>query len=374
MASPCPRWHFRLWWIVPVTLLASSDIAAETRLLGTPAIRIPPGASGGAMELHLTADANETLVLVAGDLVDRSTKEVLPGTIVFDPASLPIEAGRQYQVRAVATGIQFEGDADVDVMNRGVKIGSLVVARSAFAVTVATTPVMFRTGTKTAIMLRNESRHPLALRWMLQIGPDKYCAPPDGNTQKPCDTVQQWSAVRLPPKDAQSIEIQPPLAWFDTTGWFSERRQDATLWLALGDELTKRQLTVASILQGRGYPGQTTWIVVLLTLGALLSLVVRHWVPNMQRKRELKEQIRRVKAKIDCFSDEIAEDLREQTGVQVTLIDSRRKLVWTIVPDYASIAAQCAQALVILEKRVDLIEDTDSVYQAVRVKWESCPP
>jgi hypothetical protein len=157
-------------------------------------------------------------------------------------------------------------------------------------------------------------------------------------------------------------------------GLFSERRQDATLWLAFPDELPKRQLAVASIIRGGGYPGQTVWIVVLLTLGALMSLVVRHWVPNMQRKRELKEQIRRVKGKVACFSEDIAEDLREQTRVQVKLLDSRRKSVWTIVPDYATIAAQCAQALAILEKRVDLIEETDSVYQAVRVKWESCPP
>ncbi len=359
--------------VIAIVGLTAGDTTAETSLRGTAAIRIPPGESSGAVELYLVADANGMLVLTAGDLIDRSTKEVLPGTVTFEPATLSVEAGQQYKIRAVASKILFEGDADVDVMSRGAKIGSIVVARSPFAVTLPETAAVFRPGAKTAIALRNDSRHALTLRWMLQIGPVKYCGPPTA-ARKSCDAVTQWSVVSIPPKDAQSIEVEPPLEWFPTTRWVSAWREDATLWLALTDDLPKRQLRMASLLQGSGYPGQTAWIVILLALGALLSLVVRHWVPNMQRKRELKEQIRRVKAKVGCFSEDIAEDLREQTRVQVTLIDSRRKSVWTIVPDYATIAAQSAQALAILEKRVDLIEATDSAYQAVRVKWESCPP
>ena len=94
----------------------------------------------------------------------------------------------------------------------------------------------------------------------------------------------------------------------------------------------------------------------------------------MQRKRELQDQIRRVRSKINGFSDEIDNQVRALARVQVFCFDSLRKSMWTIFPDYAAVAVACARGIARLERRVDLIEELDSVYAIERVKWETSPP
>jgi hypothetical protein len=155
---------------------------------------------------------------------------------------------------------------------------------------------------------------------------------------------------------------------------FSEVTKEATLWLTFPGDLPKRALKMKANLQGRWYEFQFLWIFLLLTMGALFSLIVRHWVPNTQRKRELKEQIRRVRLKIDGFSEDIEPDLRVLTQVQVRVLDAQRKATWTFMPDYVTVAAQCSQGIAMLERRVDLIEEIDSVCESERVKWDACPP
>ncbi len=350
-------------------LIATTTAAAPITVVGPAAIRIPASANSGTATLHVKSDTRTHLTLSVGDLVDRSTKDVLPGTVTFDPAALDAEPGQVYKIKATASGILFEGDVEVDILNEGTKIGSLVVARSQFAVTLSESRALLQCGQKTALTLRNDSRDPYELLWMAQIGAQKYCG-----SGKDCESTSNWLSVRIPPKDQVSIEFEPPADWFDGAGAFSERMKEATLWLAFPGDVPKRALTLQASLQGRFYPGQTLWIIIFLAMGAFFSLIVRHWVPNTQRKRDLKDQLRRISLKIDGFSPDIEADLRTQTRVQWELQNTLRKSTWTILPDYATVAAQCAQSIALLERRVDLIEAIDSVCERQRVLWDTCPP
>ena len=104
-----------------------------------------------------------------------------------------------------------------------------------------------------------------------------------------------------------------------------------------------------------------------------MSLLVRYWVPNMQRKRDLKDQIRRIQSKIYGLSCENDSTLRALVLVQLNLLDALRKSRATFLPDYATVAAVGAQAAAILERRVEMIEEIDSTYEQTAVKWECTP-
>ena len=272
-------WLCALPYTILICFLMAPPAGAAVTVAELGAIRIPASADSGVATLRVRSDRTESLILSAGEVVDRSTKEVLPGTVTFEPAALDVEPGRTYEIKVTVSKLFFEGEAEVDVLNQREKIGSLVVARAPFAVTLADAQALFRPGEKTAITLRNDARYPYKVRWMMQIGLHKYCG-----VGRDCEEVANWSSVNIPPKDGASIEIDPPGGWFDWTGLFSEGTKEATLWLALRGDLPKRALKLTANLQGCIYPGQTLWILTFLTLGALFSLIVRHWVPNTRRK------------------------------------------------------------------------------------------
>jgi hypothetical protein len=63
------------------------------------------------------------------------------------------------------------------------------------------------------------------------------------------------------------------------------------------------------------------------------------------------------------------------TQVQRDLLDALRKSAWTFMPDYETVATRCSQGVAMLERRVDLIEELDSVYEKQRERWDiSLPP
>jgi hypothetical protein len=366
----------RLAWLSPwlfalgMCCVIPFPAAAAVTVPSPVAIRLPASTDTGVATLRVSSDSPESLLLSAGALVDKATQESLPGTVGFEPATLEVESGRTYEIKVTVTQILFEGEAEVDILNQGAPIGSLLVTRAPLAVQLVDPHAVFRRGEKTAVTLQNDARYPYDLRWMVQIGVHKYCG-----AGAACEAVATWSPVVLPPKDRATIDIEPPPAWFDRVGRFSEVRQDATLWLAFpGGQLPKRTLPLQAHVQGRSYPPQTLWIFIFLTIGALSSLIVRHWVPNSQRKRDLKEHIRELRLKIDGFSDDISADLRVQTRVQCHLLDIVRKSTWTIMPDYATVAAQCTQGITMLARRAHLIEEIDSVCEKQRVKWDMSPP
>ena len=175
--------------------------------------------------------------------------------------------------------------------------------------------------------------------------------------------------------------VPPPAGWFASPGpaflsrlgTFRTRVEDASLWLALPNDVPKKTLPIKANLSGSLY-AELIWIVLLLALGATMSLLVRYWVPNMQRKRDLKDQTRRIRNKIDGISGEIDSTLRALVLVQLNLLDAVRKSIATIFPDYATVANVCAQAAALLERRVEMIEQIDSTYEQAATTWEQSPP
>jgi hypothetical protein len=359
----------RLGASVIFLLIAPLTFDAAT-VTGPTAIRIPASEHKGSVILSMRSDSAEKLVLSAGELVDKATKEALPGAVMIEPRSLEVIPGQTYDIKVTASNIFFEGEVNVDLFNHGEKIGSLVVARAPFAVNLADTQISFRRGQMTAITLRNDARYPYDVRWMMQMGARAFCG--EGKTD--CDKTNNWLSARIPPKDSASIAFNPPADWFVWTEVFSRETKEATLWLAIGDDLPKRAITVKANMEGKYYLGSFLRTLTLLAMGALFSLIVRHWVPNMHRKRELKERIRGIRQTINGFSPDIEADLRAMTWAQSNLLDQMRKSTKTFLPEYATLAAQCAQGIDMLERRVNLIEEIDSICEEQRVKWDGSPP
>jgi P pilus assembly chaperone PapD len=170
LAGQSPAMIRHLVWccIRPLSILICSLLVTHAAAAVTGAelarIRIPASADSGVATLRVRGDNTKRLILSASAFVDRSRKEVLPGIVAFEQATVDVKPGRTYDMKVTVSKIFFEGEAEVDVLNRGVKIGSLVVARAPFAVTVADAQALLRSGKKTAITLRNDARDPYDVR------------------------------------------------------------------------------------------------------------------------------------------------------------------------------------------------------------------
>lgn len=354
--------------IVSFLLVVLAPLAsAEVKLVGSPAMRMPASSDSTEAILHLQSDQKERVSLSLGELVNKSTKEVLPIDVTFDPSTLDMEPDRIFSVKVSVSKVYFEGEAEADILSQGVSTGVLRIARSGLEVSlVGGAEIFFRKGEGTVVQLRNDSRYRYELGWMVQIGGEKYCG-----SNSSCEMIQNWKSVVLPPKGMSSVEIDPPSAWF---GWFGQQNRDATLWLAFPGALPTRAIAFQAKLRDPLYPDHASSIVLWLALGALFSLIVRHWVPNSQRKRELKDQIRQISNKIAGISTEIDATLRVLVREHCNWLDVLQKSMYTIMPDYTTIAQRCGQAIALLERRVDLIEEIDTVYEQLSTWWESCPP
>ena len=344
-------------------------------LVGRPVIQFDASRRDGTGALRVISPTDRNVVLDAGPLIDPQTKDTIAAAINLEPAELSLVANVPQTVTATVSGVLVDGSAEFEILAGTMRVGTVTVTRGPFAVSVAGDPVTFETGKTTVLTLRNDSRHQYTVKWMINLGPHRYCGGPvqHGEAPRACDeTATTWSEVKIPPKDSNQIHIVPPDDWFDTS--VTSKPENVTLSLAPGPDLPKRVQQLAVTLVGPRVAWQPYFILSWLLLGAVMSLLVRHWVPNTQRKRDLKEHTGRVRAKIDAFSDDIDYELRAQTRVQGHLLESLRRSAYTAFPHYESVATQCAAGLSMLEKRVDLIEEIDSVFAIERVKWQSCPP
>src|SRR5262245_28705847 len=231
----------------------STTASSTLSVIETPAVRLPASSHEGKGRLRLRATGDQRVLLTVGPLTDLATKEVLPATIAFaetasQAAEFDMKANTVYDIAVTVSKVFFEGEAQAPILNQNTKIGDLQIVRSAFAVNLLSdSPIVFRENTTTAIPIRNDSRDAYVVSWMMQIGADKYC----GNGRDSCDNVKNWATVTLQPKERAYIEVTPPVAWFRDAlpGWFRytgalrHRVTDATLSLALPNDVPRRTLT-----------------------------------------------------------------------------------------------------------------------------------
>ncbi len=360
---------------VPLLIVLLVGVAsAAVTVVELPAVRIPASSHSATVTMRLRSDQAERVSFSHRALVTADNK-VVPATMTFSPAAVDFEVQRLYDVQIQVSGVLFEGSAASVLLANGAELDSLEVTRTpAAVVVVGGSQITFEKGRREPIAIRNNSNETLTLHWMVQLGADRYC----GETPD-CGTAGKWAAVTLPPGNEATLVVEPPRNWFQASRWFGLRgvARRAKLVLALpsveGVDLPREEFPLQATLYG-WHPGDKTYVILLLALGALFSLVVRHWVPNTQRKRDLKDRIKRVRAKIDGISGNIDSPVRVLARVECNLIDAHRKAMWTIVPDYESIANTCAQGLRVLDRRVDLIEEADSIYDLLAGKWRDCPP
>lgn len=372
----------------------ATQTAPSVSVVESRPVRLDAASHSGQGLLRVRSTTSDRILLTLGPLVDLATKEVLPATVIFAEATskgpdFDPTPNQIHDVTVTVSKVFFEGEAQAPILNRGQKIGDLQITRAPFAVSlVSDQPIEMRHGDRSAIGIRNDSRDVYQLSWMIQIGAEKHCGLKEiGDTDnketvaRNCDDVNDWAKVTVQPKERSVIDVSPPAEWFGSPGpsplkWlgrFRRRVEDGSLWLALPNDVPKKTLPIKANLSGSLY-AELIWIVLLLALGATMSLLVRYWVPNMQRKRDLKDQTRRIRNKIDGISGEIDSTLRALVLVQLNLLDAVRKSIATIFPDYATVANVCAQAATLLERRVEMIEQIDSTYEQAATTWEQSPP
>src|SRR5688572_8394941 len=298
-------------WLLLIIAGTAVRSWAKVKPMELPVARIAADTDKVTVAMRLQSDTTEKVTLSAGDVTLKETKDVLPATVTFDQASVALQPNQPAEVKVTVARMFAEGEATAEIRVQGEKLGELRIVRYGAGLRLQHTWLQFHKGRPTALQVKNETQFPYTVGWMMQIGAVKVCGQgPD----KPCETVENWKTVTIPAKNTAIIEVEPAAAWFDR--WYPGTEQ-ARLTLAFAqaaDQLPKVEMHFAANLAGSwsmmATKLQTLWIVLLLALGGLLSLLVRHWVPNSQKKRELKEHVHRVRQKIKGLSGEIDSVLR----------------------------------------------------------------
>jgi hypothetical protein len=127
---------------------AAPSSATAVALTAERSIQIAPFEQEGTTTLRLTREslpasadkasehAPGTIRLSAGPIVEKVSKEALPGSLAFDPERIELAPGQSVQVQVTASGILFEGDAEADILGQGNKLGSVSITRAPLGVTV----------------------------------------------------------------------------------------------------------------------------------------------------------------------------------------------------------------------------------------------
>jgi hypothetical protein len=348
---------------------------AAVKLVELPAVRIWASTDKATVVMRLASDSGDSVALSAGDVVLTSNRAVLPAKVTFDPAEAKLAANQITTVKVNVERMFAEGSATAEIRNQGVRLGELLIERFGPGLVLERSWLVFRPGRATALRVKNSTQVPYTVGWMVEIGAVKACGQA---VERSCEAVENWKTLTIPPRTAPTIEIEPPPAWFQR--WRDETTA-ARLTLAFSGspvELPRVELPFEARLSG-GIPPRfrralnMLWLLLLLIIGGVLSLLVRHWVPNIRRKRDLKDHIQKVREKIRGISGEIESVLRVMVRVGILALEARRKSKRTFLPDYETVAAACEARLAKLERQVDLIEQIDSIHDWISGQWERYP-
>ena len=274
-------------------------------------------AGDGAVIFTLTDPAGTApvaLALTVGPVLDTATHSILSGaaaTLTSMVGTLPttIAPGQVLSLKASVTGIASASDAEFAIFNAGSQIGTVTefASDAAFAITLEgdgtlDKPLAYTMGNPVSISLKNGDARSYHLHWDFQINnqseasDDSYISP-NGViriTFKP--KTQHFSRLDLiHPSKQQGVLI---LSLIAPPGIHPGLAPALSLPVSLVMQMVSLSLTMTA---------SYTYVALLLLMGGFLSFLGTSMLPNIQRKGDLKAQVK---------------DLANRTSTVSTRIDS----------------------------------------------------
>jgi hypothetical protein len=379
----------------PPATPAAAPAAPQVEIAPPKSIVLDPltGTGGGLLMLRNKARSPVKVMLSAGDVKSTTTGQPLRAAVTF---SKPGDAaGKDIYEETVAPGatspvqvnvadLNEAGEVQIALNNFDQAVAALKVLNFKFTFAVKlgsdNPEVRFERGRPTQITLFNDDDVGYPVDWRIYVkGRLLYDSLRDNKPPLP-----------LPPKGAANIDLPAAADLFSDAGSkvsaiFREETQDGVLELRprlktdfVGGYMPAKSIAFKARL---GYWSSfvqqllgTLIVLCVLFLGGVVSLLLSHYLPNILRRRDVKDRLSVVAAKCSNISDRIDSSLRVLVRVEQRRLKELLKLHPIISPDMGRIFTQCEQGILTLGRRVGLLEKVDSIYERINNLSAVCPP
>lgn len=347
----------------PVFVVSAISDEATVRVLlrGLDALPGPSDIEAGL----LTSTQQPNIVL-------RPLVELLPGTAVLT------KTGVYADLRI--HGLVVFGESSMPLLFKGKQVESLRFSKPGLVAKPAGEGgFVARENSPLPLVLENPSNLEYKLvRARLRFGDNDVCVfyaerfPPEKNPSKTgsatCEKYADWTQFQIPRYAQVTLRADPAKAWFldSSTGFARSGKQKGWLTLrfqaATDGPIYEQNLP----LEIQFEPSSGTlfhsllWVAVLLVVGALISLALRVSLPNIMRKRQLKDQLDHAAKLTASISTEVDSNLRVLLRVERLALDEIRQAAWPLGPSYVDFAQRVEQGLPTLKRRIDAVRRLDA--------------
>jgi hypothetical protein len=346
--------------------------AQAISLVGDLSLTVNPESSSASREIFLrnSCDGRVTAPLTVTDFVSETTRSPLRTETAVSQLE---DDGTWKRVRIVMVPEKGDRLLKLDVSNLwdsgkstarlafgDRELGALSAHnyRLPLPISLTTpTPVTLRRAEIASLILSNGGAHTYPITWTFGMGDERV-----------------GGDVVLSPNADAEIRIEPKEPWFEggLESYFKSAEKTTILTVAMrGAEgetapaLPRKSFSVPVKLEThsarvRAWVSNLT-VLLLLTIGAVFSLVVNNWVPNRLRRVALRQKIHVLANRTRAISDRTVSLLRVRLRVQRNQEEERLDAAWTASPHFETVAAEVARSLDDLSARVDLVSRIDEL-------------
>lgn len=293
-----------------------------------------------------------------------------------------------FQVDLKIGGLIAFGESSAPLLHKGRQVEVLRFARPGLMVkTTADGGLVAREGSPFALVLENPlDAHYPAVRARLRFADQDICVfkaekfvpavISSSNDPGSCNQYTHWTSFEIPRNAPVTLRAEPPRSWFfdPATGLARSGKRKGWLTLRYGDGTSIHEQTLPLEVQfepgNRSLLGSLVWVFLLLAAGALLSLLLRVWVPNIKRKQQLRDKLGEAAELTATISTEVDSNLRVLLRVERLALDEIRRATWPLSPAYATFAQRVEQSLPILTRRIEAVRQLDAALIRHRLLME----
>lgn len=339
-------------------------------------------------------EAEPVLADFSSGLVTNDEQPNLVSRPSIDFAAKPSKTeDRAYVVDLLVGGLFAFGQSSVPLLHKGTLVETLRVSRPGLVVKpggedgfvaregdadsrlllVLDNPAGFEYGTVRA-------RLRFADTAICAFGTERFPGAPKASAQT-CDTPTDWSAFNVPRFARVTLLAGLSGDWFrdPETGRARIGKKKGVLTLRFEDKPGGPVYEQNLPLEVEFVPDKWSQfkslasVGGLLLVGAIFSLFLRVSVPNMKRKRQLKDQLGEAAKLISTISTEVDSNLRVLLRVERLALDEIRQDGLQIGPGYADYALRVEQGLPALKRRIDAVRRLDAALIRRRLMMEQGP-
>jgi hypothetical protein len=370
--------------------------ACGFKVLGPASIAVDPATSTGQTTIQLKNVSGATIakaLLQAGDFKSAVTGRDLGAQVLLaSPAEGKAESALSIKdlapeailpVRITVSGVWEAGLSSAPLLIDGEPLRQTLSAtkdRTPFNVRLESTatadsPLHVQSGVDAVLLLKNDDPMSYPYLWTLSFGNSPAIPDPKNVSEK---ILAASSTTQL------RVELPPDLFPGWVAGLLRDERKQGLLEIRAaggdGKPGARAAKTFPVSLQLARHAGWLTslvggiFVAILLAAGGLASLLLNHSVPTAVKRLGVRQQLTRLAERIKRLPEQIDLHIRVELRVMRLELSRRVSAEWVLLPGAADVIDQAAREAVLLEHRVDLIEQIGKRLQHLAAMSSDGPP